>query len=114
MKNFVLALLLMASATQAATLYLDDGTQLDLPVGSRVYVSEGQLWEFTRFNEGGFDIRPLVPKVEVTESCTQDTGFTFGGGSFVCTEEVVVEEPETEEPEETEECDSLTFGGSGC
>jgi hypothetical protein len=111
MKNFVLALLLTASATHAATLYLNDGTQLDLPVGSRVYISEGQLWEFTRFNEGGFDIRPLVPSVQVTESCTQDTGFTFGGGSYSCSEEVVVE-PEPEE--ETEECDSLTFGGSGC
>ncbi len=109
MKSFVLALLLTASATQAATLYLNDGTQLDLPVGSRVYVSEGQLWEFTRFNEGGFDIRPLVPAVRITESCTADTGFTFGGDSYVCTEEVVVEEPE-----ETEECDGLTFGGEEC
>ena len=107
MKSFILALLLTASATQAATLYLNDGTQLDLPVGSRVYVSEGQLWEFTRFNEGGFDIRALVPTVEVTESCTEDTGFTFGGGSYVCTEEVVVPE------EVAEECDGFTFGG-GC
>lgn len=111
MKSFILALLLTASATQAATLYLDDGTQLDLPVGSRVYVSEGQLWEFTRFNEGGFDIRPLVPNVEVTESCTRNTGLTFGGGSYVCTEEVVVA-PEPEE--EAEECDGLTFGGGEC
>ena len=107
MKSLVLALLLTASATQAATLYLDDGTQLDLPVGSRVYVSEGQLWGFTRFNEGGFDIRALVPTVEVTESCTEDTGFTFGGGSYACTEEVVVPE------EVAEECDGFTFGG-GC
>ena len=107
MKSFILALLLTASATQAATLYLNDGTQLDLPVGSRVYVSEGQLWKFTRFNEGGFDIRALVPTVEVTESCTEDTGFTFGGGSYACTEEVVV-------PEETEPADcGLNFGG-GC
>lgn len=108
MKSFILALLLTASATQAATLYLNDGTQLDLPVGSRVYVSEGQLWEFTRFNEGGFDIRALVPTVEVTESCTEDTGFTFGGGSYVCTEEVVVPEEEAEPAD----CD-FTFGG-GC
>lgn len=110
MKSFILALLLTASATQAATLYLNDGTQLDLPVGSRVYVSEGQLWEFTRFNEGGFDIRALVPTVEITESCTEATGLTFGGGSYVCTEEVVV----PEEEEVAEECDAFTFGGSGC
>ena len=108
MKNFLLGLLLTASATQAATLYLDDGTQIDLPVGARVYVSEGQVWEFTRFNEGGFDIRALVPTVAVTETCVGG-GLTFGGASEECTEEVVVEEPE----EETAECDSLTFGG-GC
>ena len=111
MKNFVLALLLTASATHAATLYLNDGTQLDLPAGSRVYISEGQLWEFTRFNEGGFDIRALVPTIEVTERCTRETGLTFGGGSYSCSEEVVVE-PEPEE--ETEECDGLTFGGGEC
>lgn len=111
MKSLVLALLLTASATQAATLYLDDGTQLDLPVGSKVYVSEGQLWGFTRFNEGGFDIRPSRPFVEVTEQCTEETGLTFGGNSAVCSEVVEVIEPEVEEAEAAD-CD-FTFGG-GC
>ena len=90
MKSFVLALLLTASATQAATLYLDDGTQLDLPVGSKVYVSEGQLFEFTLFSSEGFDIRPTDPAIVVTEECSEETGFTFGGDSVVCAEVVEV------------------------
>jgi len=108
MKNILLALLFVSASVGAATLYLDDGTQIDLGVGSKVYIDDGTVWSFTRFDEGGFDLRPLTPVVEVTETCV-DGGFTFGGASEVCTEEVVVEEPE----EEAAECDSLTFGG-GC
>ena len=99
--------ILLSGLASADTLYLEDGTTIDLPVGSKLYVSEGTVWEFTRFNEGGFDIRPLSPVVEIVEVCEDE--LTFGGISTVCEEEVVVEEPE-----ETEECDSLTFGGSGC
>lgn len=106
-----LAVFFCINAT-AATLYLDDGSVVDLPVGYKVYVSKGTVWEFTRFNEGGFDIRPLLPRVEIEESCTASTGLTFGGASYVC-EEVVVVTEEPEETEETAECDSLTFGG-GC
>lgn len=107
MRNILLALLFVSVSVGAATLYLDDGTQIDLEVGSKVYISDGPVWSFTRFDEGGFDIRPLDPTVEVTEECVGG-GFTFGGGSEVCTEEVVVEEPEEEEG-------CLTFGGgSGC
>ena len=105
MKALTFLLVLVAFTASAAELYLEDGTVINLPVGSKVYVNDNTVWSFTRFDEGGFDIRPLTPLVEVTEVC-QDSGFTFGGGSVVCTEEVVVEE-------EAEECDSLTFGGSG-
>ena len=108
MNAFVLLLALLTFSATAAEIYLDDGRIIELPVGSKVYVDDGTVWTFTRFDKGGFDIRPLTPLIEVTEVC-QDSGFTFGGGSVVCEEEVVVEEEE-----ETEECDSLTFGGSGC
>ena len=108
----ILAVFFCINAT-AATLYLDDGSTLDLPVGSQVYVSEGTVWEFTRFNEGGFDIRPLLPRVEVEESCTTSNGLTFGGSSYVCEEVLIVTEEDEEEPEEVT-CDGFTFGGSGC
>ncbi len=106
MKALTFLLALVAFTASAAEIYLQDGTVIDLPVGSKVYVEENTAWTFTRFNEGGFDIRPLTPLVEVTEVC-QDGGLTFGGNSVVCNEEVIVEE------EETEECDPFTFGGSG-
>ena len=106
MKALTFLLALVAFTASAAELYLQDGTVIDLPVGSKVYVDDNTVWTFTRFDEGGFDIRPLTPIVEVTEVCV-DGGFTFGGSSAVCEEEVVVEE------EETEECDPFTFGGSG-
>lgn len=105
MKALTFLLALVAFTASAAEIYLEDGTVINLPVGSKVYVDQNTVWTFSRFNEGGFDIRPLTPLVEVTEVC-QDSGFTFGGDSVVCEEEVVV-------TEETEECDSLTFGGSG-
>jgi hypothetical protein len=101
--------LTLAFSANAAELYTADGDVIDVPEGSKVYVSDSPVWKFTRFNEGGFDIRPIVPAVTVTEVCV-DGGFTFGGSSEVCNEEVVVEEPEETE---VEECDSLTFGG-GC
>ena len=106
MKALTFLLALVAFTASAAELYLEDGTVFNLPVGSKVYVNDNTVWSFTRFDEGGFDIRPLTPIVEVTEVC-QDSGFTFGGSSVVCEEEVVVEE------ESEEACDGFTFGGSG-
>ena len=105
MKALTFLLALVAFNVTAAEIYLADGTVINLPVGSKVYVNDNTVWTFSRFDVGGFDIRPLTPLVEVTEVC-QDSGFTFGGDSVVCEEEVVV-------TEETEECDALTFGGSG-
>lgn len=99
------------SKAQAATLYLDDGTEIDLAVGSKVYITDVPVWRFTKFDEGGFDLRPIVPTVEVTEFCVDD-GFTFGGASTTCDEEVVVDEP-VEEDETECSPDGLTFGG-GC
>lgn len=106
MKALTFLLALVAFTASAAELYLEDGTVINLPVGSKVYVNDNTVWSFTRFDEGGFDIRPLTPLVEVTEVC-QDSGLTFGGVSVVCEEEVVVEE------EAEEACDGFTFGGSG-
>jgi len=108
MNAFVLLLALLTFSATAAEIYLDDGRVIALPVGSKVYVDDGTVWTFTRFNEGGFDIRPLTPLVEITEVCP-DEGFTFGGVSGSC----VVEEVVTEETEEAT-CDGFTFGGSGC
>lgn len=102
MKALTFLLALVAFTASAAEIYLQDGTVIDLPVGSKVYVEEDTAWTFTRFDQGGFDIRPLTPVVEVTEVCVDDS-FTFGGDSAACEEEVIVEE----------ECDVLTFGGSG-
>lgn len=103
-----LAVLLSALSLNlsAATLYFDDGSFVEVPVGHRVYVSLNTVWGFTRFNEGGFDLRPLEEAASVVEECTAENGLTFGGESFVC-EEVV------KTPEEEESCDDLGFG-HGC
>lgn len=103
MKALTFLLALVAFTASAAELYLEDGTVINLPVGSKVYVDQNTVWTFSRFDVGGFDIRPLSPVVEVTEVCL-DNSLTFGGDSAVCEEEVIIE---------TEECDALTFGGSG-
>lgn len=102
-KLIAAALAVFTASAMSATLYLDDGTTVDLEVGSKVYVSDGQLWEFTRFNEDGFDIRPAGLFIEVKEECSEGGGFTFGGGSVVCSEVVEITE--------TEPQDCLTFGG---
>ena len=107
MKALTFLLALVAFTASAAEIYLDDGRIVALPVGSKVYVDDGTVWTFTRFNEGGFDIRPLTPLVEITEVCPQ-SGLTFGGSSGSCVVEEVVEETE----EAT--CDGFTFGGNGC
>ena len=106
MNVFVLLLALLTFSATAAEIYLDDGRVIELPVGSKVYIDDGTVWTFTRFNEGGFDIRPLTPLVEIAEVCPQ-SGLTFGGNSGSCVVEEVVEETE-------EACDGFTFGGSGC
>ena len=103
------AVIFFTFSAQAAELYTENGDVIVVPEGSKVYVSDAPAYKFTRFDESGFDLRPLTPVVEVEEVCV-DGGFTFGGSSVVCTEEVIVEEPE----EEAEECDAFTFGGSGC
>ena len=107
MKALTFLLALVAFTASAAEIYLDDGRIVALPIGSKVYINAGTVWTFTRFNEGGFDIRPLTPLVEITEVCPQ-SGLTFGGSSGSCVVEEVVEETEEEA------CDGFTFGGSGC
>ena len=111
MKTLTFILAFVTFNALAAEVYLEDGTVIDIPVGSRLYITDRPAWTFTRFNEGGFDIRPVEPTVEVTEVC-QD-GLTFGGNSGICEELVTIELPETPEEEE-EACDGFTFGGSGC
>jgi hypothetical protein len=106
MKALTFILAFITCNALAAQVYLEDGTVIEIPVGSRLYVTDRPAWTFTRFNEGGFDIRPVEPTVEVTEVC-QD-GLTFGGNSGVCEELVTVEIPEEAEEEA---CDGLTFGG---
>ncbi|MDB2596641.1 hypothetical protein N9Y23_10025 [Pseudomonadales bacterium] len=111
MKNAIIAasvaIAAVAMNVPAAELYTADGDVINVPEGSSVYISDAPVFKFTRFEPEGFDLRPLSPAVVVEEVCV-DGGFTFGGSSEVCTEEVVVEE------EEAEECDAFTFGGSGC
>ena len=106
----IAAVVFFTFSAQAAELYTENGDVIVVPEGSKVYVSNAPVFKFTLFSAEGFDLRPLTPVVEVEEVCV-DGGFTFGGGSEVCTEEVIVEEPVEEE---VEQCDSLTFGGSGC
>jgi hypothetical protein len=108
---FAVGLILVAgviSTADSATLYFDDGSSVDIPAGSKVYVNPGVVWQFTRFNERGFDIRPLEPVASVEEQCA---GLTFGGDSVVC-EEVVEVSEETQESKESCE-DQLGFG-HGC
>jgi hypothetical protein len=95
-------------SAQAADLYTENGDVIEVPEGSKVYISDAPVYKFTRFDESGFDLRPVQPIVAVEEVCVEG-GFTFGGTSEVCTEEVIVEEPE----DEVEECGAFTFGG-GC
>ena len=109
MKNTIIAasvaIAAVAMNVPAAELYTADGDVINVPEGSSVYISDAPVFKFTRFEPEGFDLRPISPAVVVEEVCV-DGGFTFGGSSEVCHEEVVVEE--------VEECDALTFGGAGC
>jgi len=105
-KTLAILLSILSLNLSAATLYFDDGSSIEVPVGHKVYVSLNTVWEFTRFNAGGFDLRPVEEAASVVEECVQTDGFTFGGNSVVC-EEVV------KTPEEEESCDSLGFG-HGC
>jgi len=104
----IAAAIFFSYSAQSAELYTANGDVIEVPEGSKVYISDAPVYKFTRFSVEGFDLRPLTPVVEVEEVCV-DGGFTFGGSSEVCTEEVIVEEPV-----EVEECDGLTFGGSDC
>jgi len=105
-KTLAILLSILSLNLSAATLYFDDGSSIEVPVGHKVYVSSGAVWRFTRFSADGFDIRPLEEAASVVEECVQTDGFTFGGNSVVC-EEVV------KTPEEEESCDGLGFG-HGC
>lgn len=105
-KTLAILLSVLSLNLSAATLYFDDGSSIEVPIGHKVYVSTGTVWQFTRFNAGGFDIRPLEEAASVVEECTEDSGLTFGGDSVVCEE--VIETPEEESCE-----DSLGFG-HGC
>jgi hypothetical protein len=64
-------------SAQSAELYTDSGEVIEIPEGSKVYISEGQAFEFTRFSAEGFDLRPLVPVTETEEEECDE--FTFGG-----------------------------------
>lgn len=86
----VSAAVFFAFSAQAAEIHLDDGTIIDVPLGSKVYIYEGQAFKFTMFSAEGFDIRPIEPSAEAVEVCD---GFTFGGGS--CHTEVVADETES-------------------
>lgn len=88
MKAILIAVaMLFAVSAQSAEIHLDDGTVLEVPVGSKIYIYEGQAFKFTAFSADGFDIRPIEPAAEAVEVCD---GFTFGGGS--CHETIVVED----------------------
>lgn len=104
--KYLIAALVMISTAQAATLYFEDGSSVDVPEGSSVYVSPVQPFVFTVFESEVFELQALEPAASVVEECTEESGLTFGGSSTTSCEEVV------ETPEE--ECDQLTFGGSGC
>jgi hypothetical protein len=96
----------------AETLYFENGDYVDVPEGSKVYIYDGQAFHFTKFDEEGFDLRPLEPVYHVGESedePEQGDCLTFGGDSEVCEEEEVTEVEVT-----IEECDAFTFGGSEC
>ena len=50
MKALTFLLALVAFNVTAAEIYLADGTVIDLPVGSKVYVNDNTVWSFTRFD----------------------------------------------------------------
>ena len=103
----IVLIALLGAAVSAETIYFQDGTALEVPVGSSVYITEGTVWEYTRFDDEGMDLRPVEANASVVEVCQSDDGFTFGGSSQSCSEGVEV-------PEQVEECEGFTFGGSGC
>lgn len=106
-KTLAVLLSVLSLNLSAATLYFDDGSSIEVPVGHKVYVSSGVVWRFTRFSADGFDLRPLEEAASVVEECTgSNGGLTFGGDSVVCEE--VVETPEEESCQ-----DQLGFG-HGC
>lgn len=95
-KTLAILLSVLPLNLSAATLYFADGSSIEVPVGHKVYVTRSTVWEFTRFNAGGFDIRPVEEAAFVVEECAQSAGLTFGGGSVVCEEVVEMPEEETE------------------
>ena len=107
MRPIIVGIALLGAVVSAETLYFEDGTSIEVPEGSNVYVSPGTLWEFTTFESDTFRLQAVEPAASVVEVC--DDGLTFGGDSGQCEEEVEVVEDEPEQ-----ECDELTFGGSGC
>jgi hypothetical protein len=95
----------------AETLYFENGDYIDVPEGSKVYIHDGQAFYFTKFDDEGFDIRPLEPAYHAgapEDEPNPEDCLTFGGGSCAGEEEVIDVEIVVEE------CDAFTFGGSEC
>ena len=110
LRNLIAAITLTASTANAATtIYFEDGGYYELAEGEELYVSEGRVWEFTRFLADDLRIEQIEPFVPA-EQCS--TGLTFGGSSCTTNDAEVVEEVEVETETTTETCD-FTFGG-GC
>ena len=115
---FAVALMLLAAAASKAeaqeTVYFENGDFFTLEPGEKIYVTKGQLWEFTRFLTSDLRIQARTP-VYISPETQECDGLTFGGASCGVEEEettvVVVVEPEEET---VEECDGFTFGGTDC
>lgn len=96
--------LMLAAATAATTVYLDDGTAVETE--DDVYTSSEPLYRVTGNATVGYTftpVEPLSPSDPLTDPCT---GLTFGGLPEGC-----VTPPE---PEPEPDCDGFTFGGLGC
>jgi hypothetical protein len=112
MKRFAAILCLLSPLALAETLYFENGDYIDVPEGSKIYIHDGQAFYFTKFDDEGFDIRPLEPAYHAEEPADepeQEDCLTFGGGSCAGEEEEVIEVEIV-----VEECDAFTFGGSEC
>lgn len=100
----VVAVAVLCAAVSAETIYFEDGTSLNVPAGSGVYIQSGAAWRYTRFDADGMHLERMEPDAKVVEVC-EEAEMTFGGSSQECVE--VVETPPVE-------CDELTFGAYGC
>ena len=112
---FAVALMLLAAGASKAeaqeTIYFENGDFFTLEPGEKIYVTKGQLWEFTRFLTSDLRIQARTP-IYISPETIECDGLTFGGDSCDTEEETTVSTVESEEETE-EECDGFTFGG-GC